>query len=80
MKLPLLAWNAGSIVNSREDRVIMERVCEACCQAIGDEERWFRVREEYVHISCYEKYLKLVSERRQQVRTAPPKPVPDSGG
>jgi hypothetical protein len=80
MKLPLLAWNAGSIVNSREDRVIMERVCEACRQPISDEERWFRVREEYVHISCYEKYLKLVSERRQQAKAAPAKPAPHPGG
>ena len=45
---------------------VMDRVCAACHQAIQDEEQWFRVREEYMHVSCYEKYLKLVSERRKE--------------
>ena len=38
---------------------------------IQDEEQWFRVYEEYVHLSCAEKYLRLVSGRRQQAKTAP---------
>jgi len=51
-----------------------KRVCEGCHQPISDEERWFRVRQEYVHLSCSEKYLKRVSERRQQAKAVPPKP------
>jgi hypothetical protein len=58
---------------------LLDKVCEVCRQPISDEERWFRVRKEYVHISCYEKYLRMVSERRQQAKTAPPKPAPDTG-
>jgi hypothetical protein len=49
---------------------VMDRVCAVCLQAISDDEQWFRVREEYVHLSCYEKYLRVVSERRQQVKAA----------
>jgi hypothetical protein len=41
----------------------MDRVCAACEKAIGDEEQSFRVREEYVHLACSEKYLKLASAR-----------------
>jgi len=41
---------------------VMDRDCAACHQPIADEERWFRVREEYVHLSCSEKYLRRVSE------------------
>jgi hypothetical protein len=44
---------------------VMDRDCAVCLQAIADGERWFRVREEYVHLSCSEKYLRVVSERRQ---------------
>jgi len=58
---------------------MIERVCEVCHESIRDEDQWFRVREEYVHLSCSEKYLKLVSQRRQQAKTAPPKHVPDTG-
>jgi hypothetical protein len=43
----------------------MERVCVVCEQPIADGERWFRVREEFVHLSCAEKYLRRVSERRK---------------
>ena len=42
-----------------------ENVCAVCHQAIRQEERWFRVREEYVHASCSEKYLKRVLENRK---------------
>ena len=34
---------------------VMDRVCAVCLQAIGDEDKWFRVREEYVHLGCAEK-------------------------
>ena len=44
----------------------MQRVCTVCHQPIREEERWFRVRQEYVHLSCSEKYLRLVSERRKE--------------
>ena len=44
----------------------MDRVCVVCERTIGDEEQWFRVREEFVHLSCAEKYLKMVSEKRRQ--------------
>jgi hypothetical protein len=60
-------------------RGMIERVCEVCHEPIRDEERWFRVREEYVHLSCSEKYLNLVSQRRQRAKAAPPKHVPDTG-
>ena len=43
-------------------------VCVACRQAISDKEWWFRVRAEYVHLSCSERYLRLVAERRQQAK------------
>ena len=39
---------------------VMDRVCAVCLQAIADEEQWFRVREEYVHLSCSEEYLRRV--------------------
>ena len=45
--------------------------CVACEQAIADEEAWFRVREEYVHRSCYEKFSKLVSARKNLEAEAP---------
>jgi hypothetical protein len=45
---------------------VMYSVCVACHQPIGDDEQWFRVREDYVHLSCSEKYLRMVSERRHQ--------------
>lgn len=35
---------------------VMDRVCAVCLQAIADEEQWFRVREEYVHLSCSEEF------------------------
>jgi hypothetical protein len=44
---------------------VMDRICTACHQPIADEEQWFRVREEYVHLSCSEEYLTVVSERRK---------------
>jgi hypothetical protein len=44
---------------------VMDRICTACHQLIADEEQWFRVREEYVHLSCSEEYLTVVSERRK---------------
>jgi len=59
---------------------MVQRICAVCLQPISDAERWFRVREAYMHLSCSEKYLKLVSERRQQVKTAPSKPAADTGG
>jgi hypothetical protein len=55
----------------------MQRICVACHQPITDEERWFRLREDYVHLFCYERYLRRISERRQQPRATPPGPVPD---
>ena len=44
---------------------VMDRDCAACHQPISDEDEWFRVREEYVHISCAEKFLRRISERRR---------------
>jgi predicted nucleic acid-binding Zn ribbon protein len=55
---------------------VMDRFCVVCHQPISDEERWFRVLKEYVHLSCSEKYLELVSKRRQQAKTPP---APDTG-
>jgi hypothetical protein len=52
--------------------VMGENVCEVCHQAIRQEERWFRVREEYVHASCSEKYLKQVLENRKAVSKSVP--------
>jgi len=52
---------------------VMDRVCAVCLQAIRDEDQRFRVREEYVHVSCYERYLRMVSERRGHVKVAPAK-------
>jgi hypothetical protein len=43
----------------------MHKVCVACEQAIADENEWFRVRDEYVHRSCYQKYFTLVSARKK---------------
>jgi hypothetical protein len=59
---------------------MVDRICAVCLHPISDEERWFRVREDYAHLSCSEKYFKLVSERRQQEKTVPPKPAPGTGG
>jgi hypothetical protein len=56
----------------RETGVMGENVCEVCHQAIRQEERWFRVREEYVHASCSEKYLKQVLENRKAVSKSVP--------
>jgi len=36
---------------------VMDMECAVCHQPISEEEQWFRVREDYVHLSCYEKYL-----------------------
>ena len=52
---------------------VMDMDCTVCRQMIGNEEQWFRVREEYVHLSCSEKYLTVVSERRQHAKAAPVK-------
>ena len=51
----------------------MDKVCVVCRQLIGNGEQWFRVREESVHLSCSEKYLKMVSERKQAGKAAPRK-------
>jgi hypothetical protein len=59
---------------------MVDAICAVCLHPISDEERWFRVREENAHLSCSEKYLRLLSEKRQQAKTAPPKVVPDVGG
>ena len=59
---------------------MIDRICEVCREPIKDEDQWFRVRQEYVHLSCAEKYLRKVSERRQQAKTAPRTPAPDTGG
>jgi hypothetical protein len=45
---------------------VMDMECAVCHQLIGDEQRWFRIREDYVHLSCYEKYLRLASERQKE--------------
>ena len=58
---------------------MIARICEVCHEPIRDEERWFRVREEYVHLSCSEKYLKRISETRQQAKTASTKQEPETG-
>ena len=50
---------------------VMDRVCAVCLQAIADEEQWFRVREEYVHLSCSEEYMRRVWESRQHAKPAP---------
>ena len=57
---------------------VMERVCAVCLQAIGNEDQWFRVREEYVHISCSERYLRMVSGRRHPAKAAPAKHEADT--
>jgi hypothetical protein len=62
-----------------EAGVISDKVCEVCHEPIRDEDQCFRVREEYVHLFCSEKYLKLVSQRRPQAKTAPPRHVLDTG-
>jgi hypothetical protein len=51
----------------------VERVCRACELPIRDGEEWFRVREDYVHSSCSEKYLKLASPRPKADAEAPKK-------
>jgi hypothetical protein len=43
----------------------MDSLCVACEEVIADEEEWFRVRDEYVHRSCYEKYWKRVLARKE---------------
>jgi hypothetical protein len=45
---------------------VMDRFCAACHQPIGDNEQWFRVREDYVHLACSDKYLRTALERRHQ--------------
>src|SRR5437867_6627004 len=54
--------------NGREDRDYA-----VCHQPIQDQEQWFRVYEEYVHLFCSEKYLRRVSGRRQEAKTTPEK-------
>jgi len=56
---------------------MIDKVCEVCHQPIRDEDQWFQVREEYVHLSCSEKYLNLVSQRWQRAKAALPKPDTD---
>jgi hypothetical protein len=45
---------------------VMDKDCAVCHQPISDEQRWFRIRDDYVHLSCYEKYLRLASERQKE--------------
>jgi hypothetical protein len=47
----------------------MDMECAVCHQPIGDEQRWFRIREDYVHLSWYEKYLGLASVRQKESDT-----------
>ena len=56
----------------------MQRVCAACQQPITDEERWFRVRGDYVHLACSERYMRHVSERRREQKATPPPNAPDT--
>ena len=73
-KVEFLPRCASSTLEFPGNTGMIERVCEVCRQPISDQERWFRVREEYIHLSCSEKYLNLVSHRRQRGKPAPPKP------
>lgn len=36
---------------------MIERICEVCREPIKGEDQWFRVRQEYVHLSCAEKFF-----------------------
>jgi hypothetical protein len=49
----------------------MDRICAVCGRAISSEEQWFRVHEEYAHLACSEKYLKLVTGRPRAQAEAP---------
>jgi len=44
---------------------VMDSVCVACHQPIGDNEQWFRVREDYVHLACSDKYLRMALARHE---------------
>ena len=48
---------------------LMDMECAVCHLPIGDEQRWFRIREDCVHLSCYEKYLRLAAERQKESDT-----------
>ena len=56
----------------------MERVCAACQRPIAEGEDWFRLREDYVHLACAEKYTRQLSERRREEKAQPPE-MPDRG-
>jgi hypothetical protein len=47
---------------------VMDRVCVACHQPIADKEQWFRVREDYVHLSCSDKYLRMPLARHEATK------------
>ena len=68
------------ILNDSLQMGMPEKVCEVCREPIKEGEPWFRVRQEYAHLLCAEKYLRRVSERRKQANTAPPEHVPGTGG
>jgi hypothetical protein len=57
----------------------MHRVCAACQGPITEEERWFRLREDYVHLSCSERYMRRISERRREVKATLSPVVSDTG-
>jgi hypothetical protein len=46
---------------------MIEKICVVCREPIKEGEQWFRVRQEYGHLSCAEKYLRRVSERRKEL-------------
>jgi hypothetical protein len=69
----------GLKIEHGESEGTLPKVCPVCHQAIREEERWFRVHEEYAHLICSERYLRLISERRQQAKTAPLHHAPDIG-
>jgi hypothetical protein len=48
---------------------VMDRDCAVCRQPISNGQRWFRIRDDYVHLSCYEKFVRLASERQKESDT-----------
>jgi hypothetical protein len=44
-----------------------------------DAERWFRLREDYVHLACSERFMRQLAERRWEAKATPAADVTDTG-
>ena len=71
----------GMIIALAGTMSAVDKVCGACHKPITEEEQWFRLREDYGHLACAERFMRQLSEKRREGSdTTPGKLGPDTTG